>query len=536
MYYLEIVDASGRRRRVDLNRPRLLVGREPTCDICLPHPSVSRRHAQLQQTEQGSWLLQDLNSLNHVYLDNRPVQHVLLEPGIPVRIADYRLALQPAVQEASERKTLPLDDSSAIWSVLDTSWLQHMQDFERALLRLEEPRQVLEPLAQEVQRMTHAEVVAVGLISGAHHEWQVVLPRPEGDENTFVSAELERRLNAEDSEVKTWVPGVANGETPRTSSPSCMLFPMKGRGTIFGHVYVQRPRLCPMPPAMQHYLALLATQAGLVSENLQLTALRLAQKVFEQELRRAREIQIELFPATTDVDSRLDAYAVNLPSVQVSGDYYDLVRTGADTVAFVVADAMGHGLPAALLMAAVRASLHMGLTLNLAWPAIFQGLDGIIGQARAGSFVTGIVGQIDLNARRLDLVSAGHHLPSILVGGRRVTLPETCQTRPWGLDFDCPWQIGKVDFGDEDWSILCFTDGITEAETKAGNVYGYRGVLGYHQNHCDLSAEDLCQGLVDEVAAQHSTGFLPDDQTALVLRSARAVRKSSPTKKMPAIS
>ena len=78
MYYLEIVDASGRRRRVDLNRPRLLIGREPTCDICLPHPSVSRRHAQLQQTEQGSWLLQDLNSLNHVYLDNRPVQHVLL--------------------------------------------------------------------------------------------------------------------------------------------------------------------------------------------------------------------------------------------------------------------------------------------------------------------------------------------------------------------------------------------------------------------------------------------------------------------------
>jgi sigma-B regulation protein RsbU (phosphoserine phosphatase) len=536
MYYLEIVDASGRRRRVELNRPRLLIGREPTCDICLPHPSVSRRHAQLQQTEQGSWLLQDLNSLNHVYLDNRPVQHVLLEPGVAVRIADYRLALQPTVVEAAERKTLPLDDSSAIWSVLDTSWLEHMQDFERALLRLEEPRQVLERLAQEVQHMAHAELVAVGLSSGDQYKWHVVLPHQEGCDSAFISAELEKRLNAEDSEVKTWTPGVASGETPRTTSPSCLLFPMKGRGTILGHVYVQRPRLNPMPPAMQHYLTLLATQAGLVSENLQLAALRLAQKVFEQELRRAREIQIELFPATTDVDSRLDSYAVNLPSVQVSGDYYDLVRTGPDTVAFVVADAMGHGLPAALLMAAVRASLRMGFTLELPWPAVFQGLDGIIGEARAGSFVTGIVGQVDLKARRLDLVSAGHHLPSILVGGRRVALPETCQTRPWGLDFECPWQIGQVEFGEEDWSILCFTDGITEAETKGGNVYGYRGVLGYHQDHCDLCAEDLCQGLVDEVASQQSSGFLPDDQTALVLRSARAIRKSTPTKKMPAMS
>src|SRR5262245_53387514 len=116
MHYLEILDASGRRRRVELTRPRLLIGREPTCDICLPHPSVSRRHAQLQRTEQGLWMLQDLNSLNHVYLGNQAVHQILLEPGVSLRIADYRLVLQPsAVTESPERKTLPLDDSSALW-------------------------------------------------------------------------------------------------------------------------------------------------------------------------------------------------------------------------------------------------------------------------------------------------------------------------------------------------------------------------------------------------------------------------------------
>src|SRR5207248_4212410 len=207
------------------------------------------------------------------------------------------------------------------------------------------------------------------------------------------------------------------------------------------------------------------------------------QKVFEQELRQARQIQIELFPTTTDIDTRLDAYAVNLPSVQVSGDYYDLVRTGPETVAFVVADAMGHGMPAALMMAAVRAALRMGLTRELPWTAVFQGLDGIISQARAGGFVTGLVGQIDLQARRRNLVSAGHLLPSILIGGRPVRLPETCQTRPWGLEFDSPWQIGRIDLGHEDWSILCFTDGITEAVTKSGQLFGIRGVIDYHQEH-----------------------------------------------------
>src|SRR6516164_113398 len=147
MQILEIVDASGKRRKVELSRPRLLIGREPTCDICLPHPSVSRRHAQLQQSDHGLWLLQDLNSLNHVYVDNRPVQHILLEPGVLVRIADYRLSLMSDVTvEGETRKTLPLDDSSGVWSMLDTGWLEHMQEFQRELLRIDEPRKVLDRL------------------------------------------------------------------------------------------------------------------------------------------------------------------------------------------------------------------------------------------------------------------------------------------------------------------------------------------------------------------------------------------------------
>ena len=134
MDYLEIVDAQGRRRHIKLDQTRFLIGREATCDICLPHPNVSRRHAQLQRTDQGDWLLQDLNSLNHVYLDDRPVQQILLEPGVAVRIADYRLALGPIIVPTSVgRSTIPLDDSSTVWRLLDTSWLEHMQEFERAL-------------------------------------------------------------------------------------------------------------------------------------------------------------------------------------------------------------------------------------------------------------------------------------------------------------------------------------------------------------------------------------------------------------------
>ena len=62
MQILEVVDREGRRRQIPLDRPRLLIGREPSCDIHLQHMGVSRRHAQLQRTDQGRWLLQDLSS------------------------------------------------------------------------------------------------------------------------------------------------------------------------------------------------------------------------------------------------------------------------------------------------------------------------------------------------------------------------------------------------------------------------------------------------------------------------------------------
>src|ERR1700736_6613063 len=108
----------------------------------------------------------------------------------------------------------------------------------------------------------------------------------------------------------------------------------------------------------------------------------MAQVELEKELQHARQIQIDLFPETFEIDDRLDVYAVNLPSASVSGAYYDLIRTGPDSLAWVIADAMGHGMPAALLMAAVRSALHMGLSMGLPWPHIFQGLDEVTTRAR----------------------------------------------------------------------------------------------------------------------------------------------------------
>jgi sigma-B regulation protein RsbU (phosphoserine phosphatase) len=528
MEYLEIIDGEGRRRRVELKRQRLLLGREPTCDIYLPHPNVSRRHAQIQRSPEGHWLLQDLNSLNHVYVHDRPVQQIVLESGLEVRIAVYRLTLLES-STVIEPVQAPTAEERAAWTDLGPGWLEQMYRFLRGLLHLEQSRAVLERLAEEFCRIAQPQSVAVGTAGGDRYHWEVVMA-PGGNPDPPYLQEALDRARAEDSNIQMWSSRTVNGQnTPGPVPPLCLLFPMTGRSGVIGHVYVHRPRVCPLPPDVQLYLGVIATQTGLIWDNLHLALLRSAQKQIETELRQARQIQIELFPSSFDVHEHLNAFAVNLPSVRVSGDYYDLVRTGPSTVAFVIADAMGHGMPAALMMALVRAGLRMGLALGQPWDKIFNGLDEIVTQARAGAFVTGLVGQIDLDKNELQVVSAGHQLPSILVGGQPASLSTECLTRPWGLDFDCPWQVGHLALGAGDWSILCYTDGITEGGSGKSQGFNTERIAAFHQANHHLSAEDLCQGLLSETAARQASNSLVDDQTVLVLRSAQGLSRRQRT-------
>jgi len=518
MQVLEVVDGQGRRRQVPLDRPRLLIGREPSCDIHLPHPGVSRRHAQLQRTEQGRWLLQDLSSRNHVYVENRAVQQIVLEARKPFRIAEYWLALLDAALDtrvATEPEPSQ-DDTAQSGQGLEDPWLENLQIYNRGILPLDEPHLILEWLAREVIRVLRPRILAVGVAKPNGYSWEIVQTDDGGSEFKDYLEEADEKVAEDQGSIHSWSPAQKEDNV----SPLCLLIPMRGRQGVIGHIYLAHPNLPVFPKPIQRYLSLLASYSGLAWDNLHLGRLRQSQLEIEKELQHARQIQIDLFPQTFDVDPRLDAYAVNLPSAKVSGDYYDLIRTGPDTVAFVIADAMGHGMPAALLMAAVRAGLRMGLSLGMPWTSIFHGLDDLIHQARADSFVTGMVGLLHLDTSELLLVLAGHPAPSIMVDGRLVDVPDRCLTRPWGIDMQTSWEVGKLSLKGKRWSILSYTDGVTEGgPNRAPRNSGARRVAHYHENHFDQSAEDLCQGLLNDLAIQQGGGSLRDDQTVLVLCS-----------------
>src|SRR4030095_563906 len=116
-------------------------------------------------------------------------------------------------------------------------------------------------------------------------------------------------------------------------------------------------------------LMLLASQVAIIIEKVMLHEQLVEKKRLQGQLEVARQVQLELLPPNDPVLPGFEISAYNFPTEEVSGDYYDWVRIYEDQIGIVIADVAGKGVPAALLMAFLRASLraatHIGYSPHI---------------------------------------------------------------------------------------------------------------------------------------------------------------------------
>ena len=113
-------------------------------------------------------------------------------------------------------------------------------------------------------------------------------------------------------------------------------------------------------------LQLLASQVAIIIEKVELHDQLIEKKRLQAQLEIARQVQLELLPEADPQFSGFDISAYVFPTEEVSGDYYDWVKMFDDQIGIVVADAVGKGIPAALLMAFLRASLRSSVQIGYA--------------------------------------------------------------------------------------------------------------------------------------------------------------------------
>ena len=219
-----------------------------------------------------------------------------------------------------------------------------------------------------------------------------------------------------------------------------------------------------------------ATQTGLALENSRLAAAVTAEVAqrerMNRELEIAREVQERLFPQEYPPIEGLDYAGACRPARGVGGDYYDFIQLTTTELGIAIGDVSGKGIPAALLMASLRASLR-GQTIrredNLA--QLMATVNQLVYESSSSNrYATFFYSQYDAASRRLAYVNGGHNPPMILRKGGDVIRLETGGPAI-GLLPGCPYEQGVVQLQRGD-VFLAFTDGISEAMNADDQEWG----------------------------------------------------------------
>ncbi len=192
----------------------------------------------------------------------------------------------------------------------------------------------------------------------------------------------------------------------------------------------------------------------------------------ESELNVARKIQMGML--STEFPPHI--HAMVSPAREVGGDLYDFILNG-DCLHFAVGDVSGKGVPASIMMAITRATLHfmggLGLPLH---ESIGRINNGVADGNSNDMFVTLFIGRINLKTLRMDFCNAGHNPLVIVPPDGEPYFLKAKSNLAVGLFEDFPYQTESIDLK-PGTRIVAYTDGVTEAENAALEQYGDERLL-----------------------------------------------------------
>jgi sigma-B regulation protein RsbU (phosphoserine phosphatase) len=234
----------------------------------------------------------------------------------------------------------------------------------------------------------------------------------------------------------------------------------------------------------------------------------------ERELQRAEEIQRSLLPSQIPQIPGFEVAAAWQPARTVGGDYYDVLRLGGRRLGICIADVVGKGVSAALLMANVQAAVHAFASETECPAGLCAKVNRLLCENIAtGKFVTFLYGVLDGDARTFQFCNAGHSYPILASGASVRTLDQGGAVLGVFPDWSYEDSLVELRSGDR---LLLFTDGITEASGADGKEFEEAGIAAFAQANRALPARELNSRLLAQVTAFCNAKF-QDDATLLVI-------------------
>ena len=266
-----------------------------------------------------------------------------------------------------------------------------------------------------------------------------------------------------------------------------------------------------------NFLSSLGNLAMLSVQKTYLLRERIEKERMEEELNIARTIQEKLLPSPLPHCQGLQIAAMNVPSQQVGGDYFDVISKEGLTY-MAIADVTGKGIPASLLMANLQAMLHVLTPLTDSLSVATGRINDIIYKnTPSDKFISFFWGVYAPETQELRYSNAGHNPPIMLRKNYAApVLLSDGGVLLGAMPTMVPYNSGTIKLEKED-IIVMYTDGVSEALSEAEEEYGEERLEACVLRNRELDARGIMDAVITDVK-KFTNGNYSDDITMLVLK------------------
>ncbi len=504
--FLMVTTPDGASFRQALEAATVVLGRSSSNDLPLDDPSVSRIHAKIVRRDDGFYIL-DTGSKHGTLVNTRRISEpTRLHPGdqilvgrtilsfngaptIPVELIDSPLAAGPGtkilpVTQLRSSSTPNLDSGEMTWgrsgAGAPAAALRIIGKADEELVFHRPLPEILERIMDLAHEAVPYERGVLMLLQGDQLVKQAVrVPKSDALEGIRLSTTITDRVIHKQESILT---SDAQKDIPGESIVvqqirSLMCVPLWDNREAIGLLYVDSRHQAGLFTEIDlKVLTHLANVAAVKIENARLFEHALAAEAMKQELETAAEIQNHLLPGDGPTIPGFQLDGISRPCRAVGGDYFDYIPLPEGRLAFAVGDVAGKGMPAALLMCSLQASLHALTDQNFSPEETTARLNRLLcRKIPANRFVTFFFGILDPGTHTLIYANAGHNPPAVLRadGGLQRLAPGGTHL---GFFDASTYRSGQVMFEPNDF-LVCYSDGVTEARSPAGEEFGEQKLI-----------------------------------------------------------
>ena len=269
--------------------------------------------------------------------------------------------------------------------------------------------------------------------------------------------------------------------------------------------------------ADKRLLTIIAAQSAHVIENARLSEEEKILQLMKEEMRLAYKIQMDLLPSVAPEIEGYDIAGKSIPAKTVGGDYFDFIRITPSCMCICLGDVSGKGIPAALLMSNLQATLRGQVLQDQTPQACVKKSNLLLFKSTdMDKFATLFYGVLNTETHEFHYCNAGHNYP-FLIRANGETLRLDVGGLVLGALEDFQFEESSIQFMPGDLLVI-FSDGISEATNVRDEMFGEERLERLVAGKRGKTAVELIEAILEEVRDHAELTPQSDDMTLVVMK------------------